>query len=209
MARQRALPAVRSGPAVTETGPETGEVTRLLISWRKGDPAAPARLFSLLYDELRLLARRQLRGLDRNATLSTNALVHEAYVKLVDSSRVAVKDRGHFYSLACRVMRQIVVDHARQKGARKRGGDAPKLDLVEEDGAIAASAHELVEVEEALKKLEALDPRMGKLVELRFFGGLSVEETAEILETSSRTVKRDWQRARAFLYHALGTATSR
>jgi RNA polymerase sigma factor (TIGR02999 family) len=140
-----------------------GEITRLLISWREGDEAAPDRLFSLLYNELRALARRQLRRREGDGTLSTTALVHEAYVRLVDSSRVVVKDRSHFYALACRVMRQIVVDHARQKGARKRGGDAPRLELDEGDGAIAATAQELIEIEEALKKLEALDPRMGKL----------------------------------------------
>jgi RNA polymerase sigma factor (TIGR02999 family) len=188
---------------MAESGPETkGEITRLLISWRNGDQGAADQLFSILYQELRILARRQLHG-GKDATLGTTALVHEAYVKLLESSRVDVKDRGHFFALASRVMRQIVVDYARRKTASKRGGKEPKTELDENAGASSSTVQELIEVNEALKRLEALDPRLGKLVELRFFGGLSVEETAEILETSDRTVKRDWQKARAFLYHEL------
>jgi RNA polymerase sigma-70 factor (ECF subfamily) len=188
---------------MAEGDPESkGEITRLLISWRHGDQGAADQLFSVLYQELRTLARRQLRG-GKDATLGTTALVHEAYVKLLESSRVDVKDRGHFFALASRVMRQIVVDYARRKSAGKRGGNEPKAELDDNAGASSSTVQELIEVDEALKKLEALDPRMGKLVELRFFGGLSVEETAEILETSERTVKRDWQKARAFLYHEL------
>lgn len=180
-----------------------GEITRLLLSWSGGDPAAAERLFSLLYDELRRLARRQLRGSGRDATLSTTALVHEAYVKLVDSSRVAAKDRGHFFALASRVMRQIIVDSARRRTAAKRGGRERKETLDDNAGAVEASVEDLVALEEALKKLESLDERLARLVELRFFGGLSVEESAEILQTSTRTVKRDWRKARAFLYHEL------
>jgi RNA polymerase sigma factor (TIGR02999 family) len=181
-----------------------GEVTRLLISWRDGDPRAAEALFTLLYHELRALARRQIRRPAGESTLNTTALVHEAYLKLVDGSRVNVRDRGHFFALAARVMRQILVDHARSKAAAKRGGNAPPAPLDENLGGTAPVAEEVLGVDEALKKLEALDPRLGKLVELRFYAGLSVEECAEILETSPRTVKRDWQKARAFLYHELG-----
>lgn len=188
---------------MAESSSETkGEITHLLISWRNGDQGAADQLFSILYQELRILARRQLHG-GKDATLGTTALVHEAYVKLLESSRVEVKDRGHFFALASRVMRQIVVDYARRKTATKRGGKEPKVELDDNAGAASSTVQELIEVNEALKKLEALDPRMGKLVELRYFGGLSVEETAKILETSERTVKRDWQKARAFLYHEL------
>jgi RNA polymerase sigma factor (TIGR02999 family) len=181
-----------------------GEITRLLISWsRDGDAAAEERLFSMLYDELRVLARRALRGRRGSESPGTTTLVHEAYMKLVDGNRAAVKDRGHFFALASRVMRQILVDFARRRSAVKRGGDLAKQPLDESRMGQASSLEELVAVDEALRKLENLDPRMGKLVELRFFGGLSVEECAEVLETSPRTVKRDWQKARAFLYQEI------
>ena len=182
---------------------DPGEITRLLISWRGGDRAAFDRLFPLVYDELRLLARRQLRRSGGDATLSTTAVIHEAYLKLVDQSRAAVHDRHHFFSLAARAMRQILVDDARRRGAQKRGGGADPATL--DDGAAAAAGRgaDLVDVDEALLKLEAADNRLARIVEMRFFGGLSVEETAEALEVSPRTVKRDWQKARAFLYHEL------
>jgi RNA polymerase sigma factor (TIGR02999 family) len=181
-----------------------GEITRLLLSWGEGHDGAAERLFTLLYQELRVLARRQLRRGFRNATLDTTALVHEAYVKLVDGARIQVRDRNHFFALASRAMRQIVVDYARRKHAAKRGGSDRRETLGDRPDPAAGSVSDLVAVDEALSKLEALDPRLGRLVELRYFGGLSVEETAEILETSPRTVKRDWQKARAFLYHQLG-----
>jgi RNA polymerase sigma factor (TIGR02999 family) len=181
-----------------------GEITQLLVSWGGGDAEAADRLFSLLYQELRTLARRQLRRGRGDATLGTTALVHEAYLKLVDGARARLRDRNHFFALASRVMRQIVVDGARRKNAIKRGGSESRVPLDENAGATPSTVDELVAVDEALRKLEALDPRLGKLVELRFFGGLSVEECAGILATSPRTVKRDWQKARAFLYHEMG-----
>jgi len=182
---------------------DPGEITQLLICWRGGDRDAFDRLLPLVYDELRHLAHRQLRRIGGDATLNTTAVIHEAYLKLVDQSRAAVQDRHHFFSLAARAMRQILVDDARRRGAQKRGGGVDPVVL--DDGAMAAAGGgaDLVDVDEALKKLEVADARLAKLVEMRFFGGLSVEETAEALEVSPRTVKRDWQKARAFLYHEL------
>ena len=179
-----------------------GEITLLLISWRGGDRGAFDRLFPLILGELRVLARRQLRRVGREQTLDTTALIHETYLKLVDQSRVAMQDRHHFFALAAKAMRHILVDEARRKGALKRGGAAKPVTL--DDGVPAVErAAEVVAVDEALARLEEVDPRLGKIVELRFFGGLSVEETAATLDLSARTVKRDWQKARAFLYHEL------
>jgi RNA polymerase sigma factor (TIGR02999 family) len=179
------------------------EITGNLISWRDGDRGGFDRLFPLVYEHLRILARRQLRRSGGEPALSTTTLIHEAYLKLVDQTRVEVRDRHHFFALAATVMRHIMVDEGRRRGAQKRGGGRDDLPL--EDGAAATmdDGAELVAVNSALERLEAADPRLGKLVELRFFGGLSVEETAEVMNVSPRTVKRDWQKARAFLYHEL------
>jgi RNA polymerase sigma factor (TIGR02999 family) len=179
---------------------DQGEFTRLLILWRRGEPGTLDRLFPLVYDELRRLARRQLGRRGSGSTLSTTALVHEAYLKLVDHTRVEVQDRRHFFALAARAMRQIIVDSARRRSAGKRGGGSPDAVLDEQVVAGTERSAEVVAVEEALTRLEGLDPRLGKVVEMRFFAGLSVEETAEALEISPRTVKREWQKARAFLY---------
>jgi len=187
-------------------GGTQGEITRLLVRWRSGEAEALNRLFPLVYDGLRDLARRQLRRGGRGQTLGTTALVHEAYLKLVDHTHVELRDRGHFFSLAARAMRQIIIDDARRRMAGKRGGGERRLSLDEAALSVGDAAAEMLAVDEALKRLEALDERMGRLVELRFFGGLSVEETAESLDVSPRTVKRDWQKARAFLYRELAGA---
>lgn len=183
--------------------PEPGEVTRFLVAWRAGDRDALDRLFPIVYDTLKSLASRQLRRGRAGGTLDTTALVHDAYLRLVDQTRVVAHDRNHFFALAARAMRHILVDHARRRGAAKRGGGKPLRELDEGDAAVAARATEVVLVDQALERLESLDPRLGKLVELRFFAGLSVEETAVVLEVSERTVKRDWQKARAFLFREL------
>jgi len=180
-----------------------GEITRLLIDWREGRSEAPGELFPLVYGELRKLARGQLRRHPAGETLRPTALVHEAYLKLVDQTRVRVNDREHFFALAARAMRQILVDHARRRSARKRGGDAIRTTLSEEDTPVEIRAIELLTLDHALTRLESLEPRLAEVVELRFFGGLSVEETAAALDLSSRTVKRDWRKARAFLYTAI------
>lgn len=180
-----------------------GEVTRFLVAWREGDRDALDRLFPIVYETLKSLASRQLRRGRPGGTLDTTALVHDAYLRLVDQTRVVAQDRNHFFALAARAMRHILVDHARRRGAAKRGGGKPLRELEEDDAAVAARAAEVVLVDQALERLESLDPRLGKLVELRFFVGLSVEETAAVLGVSDRTVKRDWQKARAFLFRAL------
>lgn len=175
------------------------QISDLLSSWGEGDSPSKARLFAALYQELRRLARHRLRRNRGRVTLDTTGLIHEAYLKLADGSRTKVRDRGHFLALSSRVMRQIVVDHARRKKAAKRGGPLPAdltvpLDMSNED---------LLSLDEALGRLEALEPRAAQIVDLRFFGGFSAEETAEILQVSLSTVRRDWERARAFLYNDL------
>jgi RNA polymerase sigma factor (TIGR02999 family) len=183
--------------------PGSPDITGLLGSWRAGDRDAFDRLFPIVYDELRILARRQLRRAGGSPTLVTTALIHEAYLKLVQRSRAHVEDRNHFFALAAKAMRHILVDHARRRGTLKRG-EAGDVTLPDElPSAAAAEAGEIVAIDRALERLEALDPRLGRIVEMRFFGGMSVEETAEALAVSPRTVKRDWQKARAFLYDHL------
>jgi RNA polymerase sigma factor (TIGR02999 family) len=179
-----------------------GDITRILASLRDGDPDALGSLFPIVYAELREIAHRQLAGHQRG-TLSTTAVVHEAYLKLVGSETVDVGNRAHFFSLAARAMRQIMIDYARKRLAKKRGGGVPRDLLGDRAIAIEDRAGELLDLDRALERLMTLDERLGRLVELRFFAGLSVEETAVLLEVSPRTVKRDWQKARAFLYDDL------
>lgn len=188
-------------------GKSTGEITRLLIAWRKGRSAAPGELFPLVYEELRALARGQLRRHPAGETLRPTALVHEAYLKLVDQTRVKVNDREHFFALAAKAMRQIIVDHARRRTAGKRGGGAAHTILSEDDTPIEFHAIEMLALDDALTRLESVECRLARVVELRFFGGLSVEETAAALDLSPRTVKRDWRKARAFLYMAISGRT--
>jgi RNA polymerase sigma factor (TIGR02999 family) len=188
-----------------EPGP--GEVTRLLLAWREGSEEAPRQLFAILYQELRRLARAQLRRGRRDDSVATTGLVHDAYLKLAHQPSLDLRDRGHFLALASRAMRQIVVDHARRRAAGKRGGSAAVTVLDEESVAAGTKAGEIVALDGALDRLETLDQRLARIVELRFFGGLSVEETAQALGLSERTVKRDWQKARAFLYAELHEQT--
>jgi RNA polymerase sigma factor (TIGR02999 family) len=199
--------------------PTPGDVTQALLDVRSGgDLAAEAahRLWAAVYGELRRMADRELRGGRGGETLTPTALVHEAYVKLVDAERVDVGSRTHFFALSCRAMRQVVVDHARRRQAAKRGGGERPLSLgatladglADPDALAEADAHsdEVVALDEALKQLAALDPRLEQVVECRYFGGLSVEETAEVMGASPRTVARDWVRAKAFLTRALAAA---
>lgn len=192
-----------------------GEVTQLLLRWRAGDEAALAALLPLVYEELRSLARRHMRHERGSHTLQRTALVHEAFLRIVDQQQVDWESRSQFYGIASQMMRRILVDHARRRSAAKRGDGAQHLDLdavllaegrdADADGA-AESALPTAEpeidfaaVDAALKRLEALDPQQGRLVELRFFGGLSIKETADIIGVSAATVKREWAIARAWL----------
>jgi RNA polymerase sigma factor (TIGR02999 family) len=167
-----------------------------------GDPAAVSAAFEAAYDELRRMAHGQLRRLRPGQTLTTRSLVHEAYVKL-QRGAVGSEDRSHFFSLAARVMRQILVDYARQRGARKRGGDVRRIALDEDTLPTEAVAEELLAVDRGLDRLHAVDERLACVVEWRFFGGMTEDEVAEVLGVTARTVRRDWEKARAFLYREL------
>lgn len=183
---------------------EPKDVTRLLIEWSKGDKLVLEELFPLVYGELRIIARRYLRGERRAITLQTTALVHEAYLKLIDQNRVEWQNRAHFYGVAAQAMRRILLDNARRRLAGKRGEGAPHVSL--DSGTIDVSderAAELVDLDEALGRLEKADPQKGRIVELRYFGGLSIEETAAVLGTSVPTVNRGWRTAKAWLYKEL------
>lgn len=181
----------------------TGEFTQLLSAWRRGDPAARDRVISAAYAELHAVADRQLAGERRNHTLQPTALVNEAYLRLSGLERIDWRDRAHFVRVAARLMREILVDHARRRNAAKRdGGERITLAGIELAGD-AGEAVDIVAIDEALARLEALDATKGRIVELRYFGGLTIEETAEAMALSPATVKRHWQAARAWLFDAL------
>lgn len=178
------------------------ETTELLLSLGEGDRRALDRLMPKVYDELHRIAHRELARRGRQ-TLRTTGLLHEAYVKLVDQSRVDVEDRAHFLALAAKAMRHIVIDHARKRGTQKRGGGWRRISL---DDAIPTAGErmaELVELDEALRRLERFDARLCKVVECRFFGGLTVPETAATLGVAPRTVDRAWRKAKAWLYREI------
>lgn len=178
---------------------DAGVVTQLLIASRGGDPSALDRLLPLVYDELSQIAHRHLRRQPAGQTLNTSALVHEAYLKLVDQTVASWHDRTHFLATAARAMRQILVDYARRRMAAKRGGGARHLALDDVDVAVEEQAAFLVGLDEALTRLSAVNERLGQIVEYRFFGGLTEEETAAALNLSDRTVRRDWIKAKAWL----------
>lgn len=182
------------------------DVTGMLVAWGQGDQAADSRLIATVYEDLRRVARRRLRAERADHSLAPTALVHEAYLRLVDLRRVRWQNRAQFFAIAARVMRQILVDHARAHAAAKRGGPGWKVPLADAVGATAPPEVDLLDLDAALGKLAALDARLGELVVLRFFGGLTVEEAADALGLSPATVKRDWTRARAWLFRELRTA---
>lgn len=171
--------------------------TQLLTDWRSGDRAALDQLFALVYDDLRRRARAQLRG--GGETLTTTALVHETYLKLIAANRVTWQDRAHFLALASMAMRQVLVSYARRNRAAKRGGGAGTISLEDVPIFTDSGAEDLLSLDDALLKLAAVDDRLSRTVEMRFFGGLTVEETAEAVGVSVNTVKRDWDRAKAWL----------
>jgi len=180
------------------------DVTEILQEVRAGDKDAPARLIPLVYDELRRLADYYLRQERPDHTLQPTALVHEAYLKLIDQTRVDWQNRAHFFSVAAQVMRRILVDHARRHKAMKRGGFQQKLSLDEAVDYSESSDVDLVALDDALNALEQLDERQSRIVELRFFGGLTIEETAEAIGVSPATVKADWSMAKAWLRLEIG-----
>ncbi|MFN7922067.1 MAG: sigma-70 family RNA polymerase sigma factor [Bryobacteraceae bacterium] len=184
---------------------EGGDITTLLRRMRQGDSLAESHLISMVYPELRMMAARYMRRERQGHTLQTTALVNEAYMKLVRRDEVDWKDRSQFFATAATIMRRILVDHARKHVAGKRGGGFDKLPLDEEHLVFAPErASTLIRLDEALVRLQEADPRVARVIELRFFGGLSIEETATALGTSERTVRRDWAFGRAWLRDDLG-----
>lgn len=175
------------------------EVTQLLLAWSEGDQSAFEKLMPLVYEELRRVARRYMRRERAGHTLQTTAVVNEAYLRLIDASQVQWQNRAHFFAVSANLMRRILVDYARSRNYIKRGGGAHLLPLDEAAVFSAEQAPDLVALDDALSALSALDERKSRVVELRFFGGLSVEETAETLKVSPRTVLNDWSLAKAWL----------
>ena len=184
----------------------SAEITQLLRAWRGGDEAALQRLTPLVYGELRKIAHGYMRGEREGASLQATALVHEAYLRLVDAGSVDWQDRAHFYAVSAQMMRRILVDTARARVRDKRGGHAARLDLDEIPDLSGGRSHELVALDDALNALAKLDQRKAKVIELRFFGGLSVEETAAALGISAQSVMRDWRLARSWLTRELSTS---
>ena len=178
--------------------PSDGAVTDLLRAWSQGDQGAGEALFPLVYADLRRRASRYLRGERQGHTLEPTALVHETYLRLVDQRKVTWQNRAQFFGVAAQMMRRILVDHARSRHAARRGGTWCRVDL--EEGSLAAADVDVADLETALDELSALDARQARIVEVRFFGGLTIEEAAEALGLSVKTVKNDWRLARAFLH---------
>jgi RNA polymerase sigma factor (TIGR02999 family) len=181
----------------------SNQVTQLLVRWREGDRDALEELMPLVYDELRRLARHYLRQERGDHTLQSTALVHEAYLRLAGQNPPQWQNRAHFFGIAARVMRQILVEYARGRNTAKRGGDACRLTLDDSIALPQQSDVDVVELDRALTELSELDEQQGRIVELRFFAGLTIEDTSEVLGISPATVKRDWVSARAWLYRAM------
>lgn len=179
----------------------------MLRSWSGGNRNAEEQLFPLVYDELKLLAQSYLRKERGGHTLQPTALVHEAYLKLIDQTRVDWKNRSHFYGIAAQVMRRILIDHARAHATGKRGGAAQRLSLEEVSISVEQDASDLLALDEALTKLAQIDERKSRVVELLYFGGLENKETAEVLSVSEKTSQRDWQMARLWLFRELSAAS--
>jgi len=188
------------------TEPKTHELTQLLIDWSNGDRAALDKLMPLIDEELRRLAHRYMTRERAGHTLQTTALVNEAFLRLVNRKNLHWQNRAHFFGIAAQLMRTILVDHARSHASAKRGGGARKLELDEAMVVSQQKASEVIALDDALKQLALLDPQQSRIVELRFFGGLTVEEAAEVLQVSPATVKREWSTAKAWLYHELAKA---
>lgn len=180
-----------------------GEVTRLAQAWADGDEASFRRLVELVYDDLRRIAHRQIASSGAGDTINTTGLVHEAYLRLAASSDGEWIGRGKFFAFCSKVMRRILIDYARSRGAEKRGGGRVRVPLTPETAQVDLEVTKMLALDQALDWLEERDPRMVRITECRFFGGLTVTETAEALDTSPRTVEREWAKARGYLYDRL------
>lgn len=186
--------------------PEPGEVTRLLQQWRRGDEAAFDELLPLVYNELRRIARGALRRERPGHVLQPTALVHEAFLRLVDQERARIRNRGHFLSVAAQAMRRILVDHERRRRAAKRGGGGEPISLADAGAVVDAPGTDVLALHQALEELARIDARHARLVELRYFGGLTAVEAAEVLGISRATAERDWTAARLWLRRRLSSA---
>lgn len=185
--------------------PQSTHITKLLLEWRNGRPEALDELFPKVYGELREIAELHLRKERRDHTFRPTDLVHEAYLKLVDVREIQWQDRSHFFAVAARAMRRLLISYARKRNAEKRGGGQQPLSLDDAPQISADPGQELIQLDDALRQLALLNERLANVVELRFFGGLTIEETAAVLDVSSTTVKRDWAKAKAWLYRELHT----
>lgn len=188
--------------------PSSKSVTQLLIEWREGDETALNQLIPIVYGELRRLARAYMRGERRGHTLQTSALINEAYIRLVDHKGIRWQNRKHFYAVAAQAMRRVLVDHARSRDTDKRGAGVQVVELDEAAVVAQKQAADLIALDDALSDLEALDPRKSKVVELKYFGGWSIEEIAEALDLSTATVNREWNTAKLWLLRALSPPDS-
>jgi RNA polymerase sigma factor (TIGR02999 family) len=186
---------------------ETQEVTQLLADWSHGDEAALQKLTPLVYDELRGLAHRYMQGQSADRTLQTTALAHDAYLRLVDQASPSFTNRSHFFAVAAKAMRQILIDHARSQQRQKRGAGASKVELDETAVISPEQSGEILDLNDALERLASLDSRAAQGVELRYFGGLNQDEIADVLKVSPVTVRRDWVFSKAWLYKELGKIT--
>jgi RNA polymerase sigma-70 factor (ECF subfamily) len=196
------------GPsAVVMVTPSPQEVTQLLIDWSNGDKAALDKLMPVVYSELRRLASHYMRQERSGHTLQSTALVNEAYVRLAECQGTRWQDRAHFFAVAAQVMRHVLIDHARRYKYVKRGAGAVKVSLDEAAVLTQERAGDLIALDEALKSLEQIDPRKSRVVEMRFFGGLSIDETAEVMKLSSMTIQREWRWAKAYLYREVTSQT--
>jgi len=182
--------------------PPPKDVTRLLVDWGNGDQAALDELIPLVYDELRRMAGRYMRRESKGHTLQTSALVNEAYLRLVNQKSVQWQNRAHFFGVAAHLMRRILVDHARSRSRAKRGGGAQMVSLADQ-AVISKEVADVIALDDALKNLAEMDPRKSQIVEMKFFGGLTTEEVAEVLKVTSRTVEREWRKAKAWLNRAI------
>jgi RNA polymerase sigma factor (TIGR02999 family) len=182
---------------------KTHQVTRLLADWRNGDQTSLDRLLPLVYEELHRIAARYMRGERREHTMQTTALVNEAYMRLADYKRMQWQDRAHFFAVAAQAMRRILIDFARARRNRKRGGDAERVSLGEDIAPALDNGTDLLALNEALEQLEKMNARQARVVELRYFGGLDEKEVGHVLGIAPRTVRADWQLARSWLYKTL------
>ena len=196
--------SMSANPQAGQAAASPADITRMLQAASDGDSSAVSALFAQVYEELRSIAGQHMRGERRDHSLGATALVHEAYVRLLGAELLRVRDRAGFFHAAAEAMRRILIEHARQRGRQKRGGTARRIPLDVVDLAAEEQFDEFLAVDEALRRLEREDAHVAEVVRLRFFGGLSVDDVASVLESSPRSVARDWAYARAWLFRALG-----